>query len=123
MLERVLAMERKINKLDEKLNPPVPAADLTQDTAGLDTANTSGMTSDMTGSTGSMGAGNTVGNGSSTGDVTSAGNGNADASGSGASSGKTTSNASSNSASKADGSTDTTEVDVNEQESSEGGDS
>ncbi len=123
MLERVLAMERKINKLDEKLNPPVPAADLTQDTAGPDSPNTSGITSDMTESTGSVSTGNTVGNGSSTGNGTSAGNGNADASGSGASSGKTTSNAGSNSASKADGSTDTTEADVNEQESSEGGDS
>lgn len=27
MLERVLAMERKISKLEEKLNPPVPAVD------------------------------------------------------------------------------------------------
>lgn len=123
MLERVLAMERKINKLDEKLNPPVPAADLTQDTAGSDSPNTSGITSDMTGSTGSVNTGNTVGNGSSTANGTSAGNGNADASGSGTSPGKTTSNAGGNSASKADGSTDTTEADVNEQESSEGGDS
>ena len=122
MLERVLAVERKINKLDEKLNPPVPAADLTQDPAGLGSIDTSGLISDLTGNVGGLNGGNSADSSSSAGNVTSAGSGDANVSGT-SSSGKTTNNTSNNFSSKADGSTDTTETEANEQASSEGGDS
>ncbi|MDQ0171294.1 serine/threonine protein phosphatase PrpC/predicted negative regulator of RcsB-dependent stress response [Paenibacillus tundrae] len=110
MLERVLAMERKINKLDEKLNPPVPAADLNTDTAGFGSADMSGMNTDLSSSTGGMNTNNSVGSSSSnTSNTSNTTNGDTNSSvGTGAT------NAVSN---------NTTEIESEEQPTTEGGDS
>ncbi|KQY87302.1 hypothetical protein ASD24_05425 [Paenibacillus sp. Root52] len=110
MLERVLAMERKINKLDEKLNPPVPAADLNTDTAGFGSADMSGMNTDLTNNTGGMNTNNSVGSSSSnTSNTSNTTNGDTNSSvGTGAT------NAVSN---------NTTEIESEEQPTTEGGDS
>ncbi|WP_338540258.1 serine/threonine protein phosphatase [Paenibacillus tundrae] len=110
MLERVLAMERKINKLDEKLNPPVPAADLNADTAGFGSADMSGMNTDLTNNTGGVNTNNSVGSSSSnTSNTSNTTNGDTNSSvGTGAT------NAVSN---------NTTEIESEEQPTTEGGDS
>ncbi|WP_186380871.1 SpoIIE family protein phosphatase [Paenibacillus xylanexedens] len=110
MLERVLAMERKINKLDEKLNPPVPAADLNTDTAGFGSADMSGMNTDLTNNTGGMNTNNSVVSSSSnTSNTSNTTNGDTNSSvGTGAT------NAVSN---------NTTEIESEEQPTTEGGDS
>ncbi|MGR6545097.1 serine/threonine protein phosphatase [Paenibacillus tundrae] len=110
MLERVLAMERKINKLDEKLNPPVPAADLNTDTAGFGSADMSGMNTDLSSSTGGMNTNNSVGSSSSnTSNTSNTTNGDTNSSvGTGATNAV---------------STNTTEIESEEQPTTEGGDS
>ncbi|MEY8746885.1 serine/threonine protein phosphatase [Bacillales bacterium AN1005] len=110
MLERVLAMERKINKLDEKLNPPVPAANLNTDTAGFGSADMSGMNTDLSSSTGGMNTNNSVGSSSSnTSNTSNTTNGDTNSSvGTGATNAV---------------STNTTEIESEEQPTTEGGDS
>ncbi|MCM3170954.1 MULTISPECIES: SpoIIE family protein phosphatase [unclassified Paenibacillus] len=114
MLERVLAMERKINKLDEKLNPPVPAADLNTDTAGFGSADMSGMNTDLSSSTGGMNTNNSVGSSSSNTSNTSNTSNNTTNGDTNSSVGTGATNAVSN---------NTTEIESEEQPSTEGGDS
>ncbi|WP_222124509.1 SpoIIE family protein phosphatase [Paenibacillus xylanexedens] len=114
MLERVLAMERKINKLDEKLNPPVPAADLSADTAGFGSADMSGMNTDLSSSTGGMNTNNSVGSSSSNTSNTSNTSNNTTNGDTNSSVGTGATNAVSN---------NTTEIESEEQSTTEGGDS